>query len=134
MEAMNKPEKKCVNMKKMYLVSMCLFIGLWSSPILAGEVDVLDVKISSTGADMYRFSVTLKHADEGWDHYADKWDILDETGTLLGTRVLMHPHVGEQPFTRSLVLSIPMNVTNIRVRGHDKVHGYGGKEMEVPLK
>lgn len=83
---------------------------------------------------MYRVSVTVKHADEGWDHYADKWDVLDEAGNILGTRVLMHPHVDEQPFTRSLTLSIPMNVKNVTIRAHDKVHGYGGSEFTVKVE
>jgi len=82
---------------------------------------------------MYRVSVTITHEDEGWDHYADKWDVLDAEGNLLGTRVLMHPHDTEQPFTRSLSLSIPMNVEKVTIRAHDKVHGYGGKEMTVPV-
>ncbi|MGH1411949.1 MAG: hypothetical protein ACRBB0_00555 [Pelagimonas sp.] len=49
-----------------------------------------------------RFSVTLTHPDTGWDHYADGWRIEDATGKVLGLRVLAHPHVTEQPFTRSL--------------------------------
>jgi hypothetical protein len=34
----------------------------------------------------YRFDVTVRHADTGWDHYADAWDILTPDGTLLGSR------------------------------------------------
>ena len=48
------------------------------------------------------FSVTLEHADEGWSHYADQWEVLSLDGNLLGKRVLHHPHENEQPFTRSL--------------------------------
>ncbi len=104
-----------------------------SSFVFAGEADVLDVKITKTDADMYRFSVTVKHADAGWDHYADRWDILDAQGNILGTRVLMHPHDNEQPFTRSMKVSIPMHVKKITIRARDKKHGYGGKELTVEL-
>jgi len=48
-----------------------------------------------------RFDVTLSHADTGWEDYADGWRVELEDGTVLGTRVLGHPHVNEQPFTRS---------------------------------
>ena len=37
----------------------------------------------------------------GWEHYANKWDVVGPDDTILGTRVLLHPHVNEQPFTRS---------------------------------
>ncbi len=104
-----------------------------SSLVFAGEADVIDVKITKTDADMYRFSVTVAHNDEGWDHYADKWDILDEAGNVLGTRVLMHPHENEQPFTRSMKISIPMGVKKVIVRAHDKIHGYGGAEITKDL-
>lgn len=114
--------------------TLCALFAAASTPSIAGEADVLDVKINKSSTDMYRVSVTVKHADEGWDHYADKWDVLDEAGNILGTRVLMHPHVDEQPFTRSLTLSIPMNVKNVTIRAHDKVHGYGGKELTVTVE
>jgi hypothetical protein len=44
----------------------------------------------------------LRHGDTGWDDYADGWRIETPAGEVLGTRVLHHPHVEEQPFTRSL--------------------------------
>jgi hypothetical protein len=40
-------------------------------------------------------------SDAGWEHYADRWQVLDAGGTVLGERVLLHPHDTEQPFTRS---------------------------------
>ncbi|MEI4262570.1 hypothetical protein [Roseovarius sp. D0-M9] len=50
----------------------------------------------------WKFSVTIRHGDTGWEHYADAWEVLAEDGTVLATRPLRHPHVDEQPFTRSL--------------------------------
>ncbi len=76
----------------------------------------------------------MKHDDTGWDHYADKWDVMAPNGTVLGTRTLYHPHVEEQPFTRSLSgVRIPDGVTSVIVRAHDLEHGYGGKEFSVKL-
>ena len=67
----------------------------------AGEADVIEVAVSAAGEDRYDFGVTVRHADEGWDHYADGWDVVGPDGKVLATRKLWHPHVGEQPFTRA---------------------------------
>ncbi|MCC3306265.1 hypothetical protein [Sneathiella sp. HT1-7] len=118
-------------MRSIITLTICGFLLLSSSSLLAGEADVIDVKVVKVDADVYRFSVTVRHEDQGWDHYADRWDILDMDGNNLGSRVLMHPHEDEQPFTRSKTLSLPMNVKKVRIRAHDKVHGTGGAEMVV---
>ena len=101
----------------------------------AGEADVVAAKARKAADGSYGFDVTLRHADEGWDHYADAWDVLAPDGTVLGTRVLYHPHVDEQPFTRSLSgVKIPAGVTEVTIRARDKEHEYGGKELVVELK
>ena len=118
-------------MRSIITFAMCGFLMFWSTLLFAGEADVIDVKVVKVDADVYRFSVTVRHEDEGWDHYADRWDILDMEGNNLGSRVLMHPHEDEQPFTRSKTLSLPMHVEKVRIRAHDKVHGTGGAEIGV---
>jgi len=100
---------------------------------VAGEADVEDVRLTPLQNDHFRIDVTLRHGDTGWDHYADRWDVLDEAGNVLGSRVLAHPHENEQPFTRSLRLQIPPSVTHIVIRGHDSVHKLGGKTLKVPV-
>ena len=105
-----------------------------SMTVWAGEVEVTEVKARKTGDDTYRFDVTLLHADTGWDHYANKWEVVAPDGTVLGTRVLAHPHVDEQPFTRSLSgVKIPAGIKQVIIRGGDSVHGLGGQEMTVTL-
>lgn len=102
--------------------------------VWAGEADVLDVQIRSTGNRTFTFSVTLRHADEGWDHYADAWEVIGPEDKVLATRVLYHPHVEEQPFTRSLTgVDIPAEVKEVAVRAHDSVHGYGGRMQTVQV-
>jgi len=78
------------------------FLLMSSSALQAGEANVVAVKVEKTGSNIFRFDVTVSHSDEGWDHYADKWEIAGPDGTVIGTRTLYHPHVDEQPFTRSL--------------------------------
>jgi hypothetical protein len=100
----------------------------------AGEADVIEVEISKTGNSTYFFKVTVRHADEGWDHYANKWDVVAPDGKVFGTRTLYHPHVDEQPFTRSLSdVIIPASITEVSVRTHDLVHGYGGETVTVAV-
>ncbi len=101
----------------------------------AGEADVVAAQAVRDGEGVYRFHVSVSHGDSGWDHYADKWDVLAPDGSLLGTRVLLHPHENEQPFTRSLGgVAIPAGVDRVTLRAHDSVHGYGGAELTVEIK
>ena len=105
-----------------------------TTAVWAGEADVVEVDIKKTGGDTYFFKVTVKHADEGRDHYANKWDVVAPDDTVLGTRTLYHPHVDEQPFTRSLSdVKIPASITEVTVRAHDSIHEYGGKTVTVAV-
>ena len=111
------------------LFALILLIG----PVHAGQADVLKVEAFRLNGT-WSFNVTVAHADEGWDHYADAWQVVAPDGTVLGTRTLFHPHETEQPFTRSLAgVVIPDGITEVIVRAHDKVHGYGGQELTVTL-
>ena len=71
-----------------------------------------------------RFSVTLSHGDAGWDDYADGWRVELADGTILGTRVLAHPHVNEQPFTRSHWIEVPESVQQVFIRASDNIGGW----------
>ena len=83
----------------------------------------------------WTFSVTLSHGDTGWDDYADGWRVVLEDGTELGTRVLYHPHVDEQPFTRSLTgVEIPEGVTEVFVEARTNTDGWGKARAAVSLK
>lgn len=102
-------------------------------PAACGEADVVSAEAECSGSRC-RFSVTVAHADTGWDHYADHWRILAPDGTELGRRVLLHPHVGEQPFTRRLDgVEVPENLTEIMIEAHDSRHDYGGAVIRVTL-
>jgi len=117
-----------------YLIFFILLYLSLANTAFSGEADVVAVGFEKTNDVTYTFDVTLKHADTGWDHYADRWEILAPNGAILGTRVLAHPHVGEQPFTRSLSgVKIPQDVKTVEIRGHDSVHAFGGKTMVVDL-
>jgi hypothetical protein len=122
-------------MKVYHSALLLLLTALISTPnVLAGKADVVDTKVDCPDRDYCNFSVTLSHADEGWNHYADSWEVLAPDRKLLGTRKLLHPHVHEQPFTRSLShVAIPGEIDRVYIRAHDSVHGYSDNEMEVML-
>ena len=103
-----------------------------SIPAFAGATRIVDVKVECHSS--CTFSVTLLHADTGWDHYANQWDVVTLDGVVLGTRVLYHPHVNEQPFTRSLSgVKIPAGIRSVKIRAKDSVHGYSAEEYTVQL-
>ncbi len=109
-------------------------IAKTSGAALAGQADVVSVKVERTGKDIYRFEVTVRHDDEGWSHYADMWKVVLPDGRVAATRVLQHPHVDEQPFTRGMAdIEIPAGTDSVFIRVHDSVHHYGGKEAVVKL-
>ncbi len=100
---------------------------------MAGDVDIVGATARMSG-NSWTFSVTLKHADSGWDHYADLWQVLTPDGDLLGERVLLHPHVNEQPFTRSLSgVAVPDGLDTVIIRARDTVHGVSSVSFELRL-
>lgn len=117
-----------------YTSSFCLLLlsSLMSVNALANEADVIDVKARCF--DECTFYVTVKHQDKSWDHYVNKWEVLTPDGKVIATRELLHPHVNEQPFMRSLShVKIPADTKKVMVRAYDSLHGYGGKVFELDV-
>jgi hypothetical protein len=99
----------------------------------AGDVEVVAVTFDKQGKT-WTVDTTLRHADSGWDHYANAWRVVTVDGSVVGTRTLYHPHVDEQPFTRSLSgVAIPDGTTVVFVEAHDKVHGWSKQRVRVDL-
>ncbi|MGB0723375.1 MAG: hypothetical protein ACPGU7_13375 [Gammaproteobacteria bacterium] len=103
-------------------------------PASAGEAEVIAARAEPVDG-RYRIHVTLRHADTGWDHYANGWEVTSPDGvTVFGKRTLHHPHVNEQPFTRSLgPVSIPAGVRVVAIRAHDSVHGASATLFRLEL-
>ena len=105
------------------------------------NADVTHVRAMQSADGRWTFHVTVSHPDTGWEDYADGWDVVLHDGTILKvqesdlfTRLLLHPHVDEQPFTRSQSgIIIPENILSVTVRAHDLVDGFGGQEVVVDL-
>lgn len=112
-----------------YLITGLVFL---SSISAAGEVSILEVSTECPAS--CTFSVTLEHSDQGWNHYANQWDVVTLDGKLLKSRVLHHPHDNEQPFTRSLSgVQIPDGINKVKIRARDSKHGYSSQEFIVEI-
>jgi hypothetical protein len=100
----------------------------------AGEADVVAAKVRRAADGSYDFDVTVKSNDRGWDYFADAFEVLTPAGKVLGTRVLLHPHETEQPFTRELYgVQIPQGIERVVIRARHKPKGYDGKTLTVEL-
>ena len=110
-------------------MKLIAIISLLAAPAFADAPVVESVIVSGD-----RFNVTLSHPDTGWDHYADGWEVLDADGNSLGMRELLHPHITEQPFTRSLSgVNIPQGTQVVYVRARCNVDGWSHDLFEVRL-
>lgn len=114
------------------ILSACVL--LMPSAVLAGEADVIKAVAKAQGSGSWRFDVTIRSNDKGWDYYCDRFEIVGPDGAVLGTRILAHPHETEQPFTRSLgSVAIPGSVTTVTVRASMKPDGAGGETVQISL-
>jgi len=98
-----------------------------------GCANVIDAAVTRSG-DRFVVTATVESADTGWDRYADAWEVRTTDGDVLATRVLAHPHVDEQPFTRSLSdVEIPAGVTTVEIAARDSVVGFCGITAAVAV-
>jgi len=105
-----------------------------SSAALAGKADVVAARAVKDSDGTYRFAVTVRHDDTGWEHYANAWEVVGPDGTVLGVRKLLHPHENEQPFTRYLGgVKLPAGISKVTLRAVDSKHGHGGKELTIEV-
>lgn len=106
----------------------------FAAPAFADAPVINNVNVQKSGG-LWSFDVTISHGDTGWDDYADGWRILDADGTELGVRNLAHPHVNEQPFTRSLSrVQIPEGLNEVGIQVRDSVGGWSPDIKRVPLR
>ncbi len=76
--------------KKIAASAAAVAVLLTAAIGMAGEADVVADKAAAEGGGSYRFEVTVRHADAGWDHYADRFEVLTTEGEVIGVRTLSH--------------------------------------------
>ena len=125
---------------------LLVILSLFVSSVSASKFDVdtyatslnfaqvKEVLATKESSGSWCFGTSVRHNDEGWNHYADGWEVIDLEGNQIGYRKLHHPHVNEQPFTRSQCnIKIPTEISKVIVRAKCNKHGFGGKAMVVDL-
>lgn len=124
-----------------------LILSMFASSLCASTIDVTtyseslqfaqvtNVQVTKNTNGSWCFATSVRHNDQGWEHYADGWEVIDFEGKQLGYRKLGHPHDNEQPFTRNQCeISIPADISKVVVRAKCNKHGFGGKALVVDLK
>ena len=135
-------------MKRILLIPLIFFLSCLLIPAQADSEElpedfyensldyaqVVAVKAVLQG-ETWTFSVTVRHNDEGWNHYANVWQVINpKNGDVLGERILAHPHEDEQPFYRSQSgIKIDDDISAVLVRAGCTIHGFGGRELLVRL-
>ncbi len=106
---------------------------LLAAPALA-DAPITEAATATRTANGWRLNVTLTHPDTGWDHYADAWRAETEDGSVLGTRELAHPHVDEQPFTRSLApVELADGIATVLIRARCNIDGWSREIFALDL-
>lgn len=114
--------------KNAFITAIFLTTPALADPPVIGAVTAEQVR------GFWSFSVTILHNDTGWDHYADAWRVVDADGNVLGLRNLAHPHVNEQPFTRSLSgVKIPPDLDEVGIQARDTLTGWSEQIKKVKL-
>ena len=114
-----------------FLASLLALVA--ATPALSDMPAVREATAEKAGM-LWNIHVTLYHPDTGWDHHADGWEVLDAAGNRLGYRELLHPHVDEQPFTRSLSgVSVPDGTRAVFIRPHCSRDGWSDETVRVDL-
>ncbi|MDF3414741.1 hypothetical protein HKX54_09770 [Sulfitobacter sp. M57] len=113
-----------------------IFLALtFSATAVVADPPKIEAASARKAGSYWTFDVTLKHADTGWEHYADAWRVVDKDGNELGLRNLAHPHVNEQPFTRSLSgVEIPADIKEVGIQARDNTTGWGSAIKRIKLR
>lgn len=120
-------------MRRTSLILAVPILASLASPLRADDAEIVAALAERQG-DTWTFSVTLRHDDTGWDNYADGWRVVAGDGTVLGVRTLLHPHVDEQPFTRSLSgVAIPETAETVFIEARTNTDGWGATRHAVTL-
>jgi len=107
----------------------------------APDADITNVFAREDKDGSWTFHVSVAHPDIGFEDFADGWDLVTPSGDVIKvdrdqrfTKIVRHPHVKEQPFTRTQKgIRIPEGVRSVTVRAHDRLAGFGGEEVVVDL-
>ena len=117
-------------MSRIYLLMASMVV---STSLFAKEVEITKVELESTKST-WTVQVTLSHDDQGYDHYANGWRIVDAKKNILASQELYHPHDSKKPFTDSKTnITIPRGTKIIFVEAQAKPHGWSKQRVQIDL-
>ncbi len=62
-------------MRKLILLSLLLSAPLYAQPLL-----ILEAQAKLKTNQLFDIAVTIRHSDDGWDHYVNQWIIVEGEG------------------------------------------------------
>jgi hypothetical protein len=119
-------------------LTILIFVLAAVSVVIAQDdcAHIVNASATQSSSGTWEISATVSSTETGWDKYASEWKIENPAdGSLLGRNLLLHPHVKEQPFTRSLSgVEIPDDVSVVVISAKDSVLGYCGESFPLLLR
>ena len=105
---MIKPEKSLRNKPTAPFILCVLLLALTTvGQVAADNVSILAAEFQRRNTDVWTVRVALKHADTGWDHYADNWRVVDSNGKVLSDIVAGAASDNRESPLRFPIFSIP---------------------------
>jgi hypothetical protein len=117
-------------MLRVYFVIVAL---VFSPLLLAKEVEITKVELEPTGST-WTVHVTLRHDDQGFEHYANGWRLVDAKKNVIAAQELYHPHDKKKSFTDSKAnIKIPSQTKLVFLEAQAKPHGWSKQRVRIDL-
>ncbi len=117
-------------MKKTGLLLSAVFL----IPLLAQKADVIEAKVKKSFGGKYVAYVKIDHKDEGYEHFADRWEIFDQNGKRLTIRIIFSPTTEKETIESYLYgFAVPEGTKKLIFKAHCNKDGWGGKEYVLNL-
>lgn len=121
-----------------WLVGALAFALGWVAPAPAGPAHAAGFHLERHRYGTWSAILEVDHEDQGWSHFADRWEVLDQAGRRILSGSLDGPKrrdVEEDgPVRRRLdAFGLPAGTTRLTCRIHCKQSGWLGKALAVDL-
>jgi hypothetical protein len=98
---------------------------------LVGEGETMHER---TPADDDKVTTRLRRLTHPYRHFVNWWVIVGPKNEKIHKRNVEQPHPGGWPFTLlERGIKIPLGITQVTFKAHDKIHGYGPRTVTVDI-
>jgi N-acetylmuramoyl-L-alanine amidase len=96
--------------------------------------DVVAAEVSGE-EDTLSFRVTISSPYDSPVRYADAFRVIGDDGAVYGVYELAQPHVGLQPFSRTIHdVEIPDGIAEVTIEARDSTYGWGGESVSLAIR